>query len=159
MLAERMNRLGYGIMPEWLALQIAKLQANCTSCTPPFTQMAGAEALTGPQDESIRMMAEFKQRRDIVVEGLNAIPGISCIPPKGSFYAFPNITGTGMTSKVIADYLLEQAGVAALNGTSFGQYGEGYLRISFANSEENLMKALQRIEAALNKKTLDKDRQ
>ena len=152
-------RLGYGVMPEWLALHIAKLQTNCTSCTPPFTQMAGAEALTGPQDESIRMMAEFKERRDLVVEGLNAIPGISCISPKGSFYVFPNITGTGMTSMELADYLLEEAGVAALSGTSFGQYGEGYLRISFANSKENLEKALERIEAALNKKTLDKDRQ
>ena len=98
------------------------------------------------------MMAEFKERRDLVVKGLNAIPGISCIPPKGSFYAFPNITDTGMTSVELADYLLEAAGVAVLSGTSFGQYGEGYLRISFANSKDNLKKALERIEAALKKK-------
>jgi len=150
-------RLGYGVMPEWLAEHIAKLQTNCTSCTPPFTQVAGAEALTGPQDASIRMMAEFKERRDIIVEGLNAISGITCVRPKGAFYAFPNITGTGMTSMALADYLLEAAGVAALSGTSFGQYGEGYLRMSFANSKENIRKALKRIEAAL-KKTLDNER-
>jgi aspartate/methionine/tyrosine aminotransferase len=102
------------------------------------------------------MMAEFKERRDLVVDGLNTIDGITCIPPKGSFYAFPNITGTGMNAAELADYLLEEAGVAVLGGTSFGRHGEGYLRISFANSKENLNKALDRIEAALKKKILDK---
>lgn len=142
-------RLGYGTMPVPLAEQIAKLQTNSNSCTSAFTQMAGVEALTGPQDESRKMMAEFKARRDLIVDGLNAIPGFKCLSPKGAFYVFPNITGTGMKSKQIEEHLLENAGVAGLSGTSFGKYGEGYLRFSYANSQENIKKALEWIRKAL----------
>jgi aspartate aminotransferase len=142
-------RLGYGIMPVPLAEQIAKLQTNSNSCTASFTQMAGIEALTGPQDDSLKMMAEFKARRDLIVEGLNEIPGFTCLRPKGSFYVFPNITGTGMKSKQLEEHLLEKAGVAGLSGTSFGRYGEGYLRFSYANSQENIKKALTKIQEVL----------
>lgn len=142
-------RLGYGIMPVPLAEQIAKLQTNSNSCTASFTQMAGIEALTGPQDDSLKMMAEFKARRDLIVEGLNEIPGFTCLKPKGSFYVFPNITGTGMKSKKLEEHLLEKAGVAGLSGTSFGRFGEGYLRFSYANSQENIKKALTKIREAL----------
>jgi aspartate/methionine/tyrosine aminotransferase len=142
-------RLGYAAMPVELAAQIAKLQTNSNSCTSSFTQMAGAEALTGPQDASIRMMAEFKARRDMFVEGLNKIPGFKCLKPSGAFYVFPNITGTGMKSKQIEEFLLDKAGVAGLSGTSFGKYGEGYLRFSYANSQANLRKALDKISKAL----------
>ncbi len=142
-------RLGYAVMNVSLAEQIAKLQTNSNSCTSSFIQMAGIEALTGPQDESRKMMAEFKARRDLIVDGLNEIPGFSCLSPKGAFYVFPNITGTGMKSKQIEEHLLEKAGVAGLSGTSFGEYGEGYLRFSYANSQENLKKALEKIKEAL----------
>lgn len=142
-------RLGYGIMPVPLAGQIAKLQTNSNSCTASFTQMAGIEALTGPQDESLKMMAEFKARRDLIVDGLNEIPGFTCLRPKGSFYVFPNITGTGMKSKQLEEHLLEKAGVAGLSGTSFGRFGEGYVRFSYANSQENIRKALVKIREAL----------
>jgi aspartate/methionine/tyrosine aminotransferase len=138
-------RLGYAAMPVELAAQISKLQTNSNSCTAAFTQIAGVEALTGPQDESLKMMAEFKARRDLIVDGLNEIPGFSCLRPKGAFYVFPNITGTGRKSKEIEEFLLEEAGVAGLSGTSFGKYGEGYLRFSYANSQENLRKALDMI--------------
>jgi aspartate/methionine/tyrosine aminotransferase len=113
--------------------------------------MAGVEALKGPQDSVDKMVAEFRKRREVIVSGLNKIKGITCKTPKGAFYAFPNITGTGMTSKELSDYLLNEAGVAVLPGTSFGKYGEGYLRISFANSIENINKALERIKKALEK--------
>ncbi len=142
-------RLGYGVMPPPLAEQIAKLQTNSNSCTSSFTQMAGIEALTGPQDESLKMMAEFKTRRDLIVDGLNAIPGFKCLRPKGSFYVFPNITETGRKSKQLEEHLLDKGGVAGLSGTSFGEYGEGYLRFSYANSQENLKKALERIREVL----------
>ena len=142
-------RLGYGIMPPVLADQISKIQTNSNSCTASFTQMAGAEAITGPQDESLKMMAEFKARRDLIVDGLNNIEGFKCLKPKGAFYVFPNITGTGKKSKELEEYLLDKAGVAGLSGTSFGEYGEGYLRFSYANSQENLKKALAKIEEAL----------
>ncbi len=142
-------RLGYGIMPPVLADQISKIQTNSNSCTASFIQMAGAEALTGPQDESLKMMAEFKARRDLIVDGLNKIDGFKCLKPKGAFYVFPNITGTGKKSKEIEEYLLDKAGVAGLSGTSFGEHGEGYLRFSYANSQENLKKALAKIEEAL----------
>jgi aspartate aminotransferase len=135
-------RLGYAAMPVELAAQISKLQTNSNSCTASFTQIAGIEALTGPQDESLKMMAEFKARRDLIVDGLNDIPGFSCLRPKGAFYVFPNITGTGRKSKELEEFLLEKAGVAGLSGTSFGKYGEGYLRFSYANSQENIRKAL-----------------
>ncbi len=137
-------RLGYGIMPKELAAAVAKLQTNCTSCTAAFTQIAGAEALTGPQDAAEAMVAEFKVRRDLLVDGLNAIEGISCKRPRGAFYVFPNITGLGMTSKQVEGRLLDEFGVAALAGTSFGKFGEGYLRFSYANSQENIRKALER---------------
>ncbi len=142
-------RLGYGTMPVSLAEQISKLQTNSNSCTASFTQMAGIEALTGPQDESKKMMTEFKARRDLIVDGLNKIEGFKCLKPKGAFYVFPNITGTGMRSKQLEEHLLEKAGVAGLSGTSFGNYGEGYLRFSYANSQENLKKALEKIQEVL----------
>jgi aspartate aminotransferase len=139
-------RLGYGVMRPDLAAQISRLVTNATSCTASFTQIAGVEALRGDQSSVDKMSAEFKRRRDAFVAGLNKIKGFSCRVPKGAFYAFPNITKTGWTSKKLADALLEQAGVACLSGTAFGAYGEGYLRFSVANSLENLNKALARIE-------------
>jgi aspartate/methionine/tyrosine aminotransferase len=139
-------RLGYGVMRADLASQIAKLATNATSCTASFTQMAGIEALRGDQSSVDKMSDEFRRRRDVFVAGLNKIKGFSCRMPKGAFYAFPNITKTGWPSKKLADALLEQAGVAALAGTAFGEYGEGYLRFSVANSLENLNKALAKIE-------------
>lgn len=142
-------RLGYAAMPVELADQISKLQTNSNSCTSSFVQVAGVEALTGPQDESRKMMAEFKARRDMFVDGLNELPGFKCLKPKGAFYVFPNITGTGKKSKELEEYLLDNAGVAGLSGTSFGKYGEGYLRFSYANSQENLKKALRKIKEVL----------
>ncbi len=142
-------RLGYAAMPVPLAEQISKLQTNSNSCTSSFTQVAGIEALTGPQDESLKMMAEFKARRDMFVEGLNKLPGFKCLKPKGAFYVFPNITGTGKKSKELEEFLLEEAGVAGLSGTSFGKYGEGYLRFSYANSQKNLNRALEMIRDVL----------
>jgi aspartate aminotransferase len=139
-------RMGYGVMRPDLAVQISRLQTNATSCTASFTQMAGIEALRGDQSSVDKMSAEFKRRRDAFVAGLNKIKGFSCRLPKGAFYTFPNITKTGWSSKKLADALLEQAGVACLSGTAFGEYGEGYLRFSVANSLENLNKALAKIE-------------
>lgn len=141
-------RLGYGVMPEALAEHVSRLMVNSVSCTASLVQRAGLEALTGPQDDVRAMVEAFRRRRDLMVEGLNRIPGISCREPAGAFYVFPNITGTGMSSKAFADLLLDEHGVAALSGTAFGEYGEGYLRLSYANSEENLAKALERIEVA-----------
>nr|MEE4266647.1 pyridoxal phosphate-dependent aminotransferase [Candidatus Krumholzibacteria bacterium] len=137
-------RLGYGVMPVELAQAVAKLQTNCTSCTAAFTQIAGAQALTGPQDDAEAMVAEFKIRRDLLVDGLNAIDGVSCLRPRGAFYVFPNITGLGLRSKEVENRLLSEFGVAALSGTSFGAFGEGYLRFSYANSQDNIKKALDR---------------
>ncbi len=142
-------RLGYGVMREDLAVLISKLQTNSTSCTATFTQRAGIEALTGPQDEVERMGAEFKKRRDVIVEGLNAIPRISCGTPKGAFYVFPNVKEIGWDVRKLSDYILNEAGVAVLFGTSFGKYGEGYIRLSYANSVEKIKKGLSRIEKAL----------
>jgi aspartate aminotransferase len=139
-------RLGYGVMRADLASQISKLMTNSNSCTASFTQMAGIEALRGDQSSVDKMSAEFRRRRDAFVAGLNKIKGFSCRMPKGAFYAFPNITKTGWSSKKLADALLEEAGVAALAGTAFGAYGEGYLRFSVANSLENLNKALAKID-------------
>jgi aspartate/methionine/tyrosine aminotransferase len=135
-----------------LALKVAQLMTNSNSCTCTFTQMAGVEALTGSQTEPERMDAEFKRRREVIVSGLNNIEGIACKKPHGAFYVFPNITGTGMDSRKLGDHLLYNAGVAVLPGTSFGKYGEGYLRLSFANSVENIKKALDRIAKAVKKK-------
>ena len=139
-------RMGYGVMRADLATHIARLMTNSNSCTASFTQVAGIEALRGDQSAVDRMNEEFKRRRDVFVAGLNKIKGFSCRMPKGAFYAFPNITKTGWPSKKLADALLDQAGVACLSGTAFGQYGEGYLRFSVANSLENLNKALMRIQ-------------
>jgi aspartate aminotransferase len=138
-------RLGFGVMPEKLASSVARLGTNCHSCTATFTQLAGLEALTGPQTSVDEMVAEFRRRRDLIVEGLNAIEGVRCSMPDGAFYAFPNITGTGFASRELADRLLYEAGVAVLSGTAFGANGEGYLRLSYANSFENLERALERI--------------
>jgi aspartate aminotransferase len=139
-------RLGYGVMRPDLAAQIALLMTNSNSCTASFTQIAGAEALRGDQSSVENMREEFQRRRDMFVTGLNKIKGFSCRMPRGAFYAFPNITGAGWKSKPLADALLEDAGVACLSGTSFGEFGEGYLRFSIANSMENLQRALGRIE-------------
>jgi aspartate aminotransferase len=144
-------RLGYGVMRKDLAAKMAQLMTNSNSCTNTFVQFAGIEALKGPQTEPEKMVAEFKKRREVIVDGLNSIKGITCKRPHGAFYVFPNIAETGMDSRKLADHLLYDAGVAALSGTSFGQYGEGYLRLSFANSVENIKKALINIEKSLKK--------
>jgi aspartate/methionine/tyrosine aminotransferase len=144
-------RLGYGVMRPDLAVHISRLATNSTSCTASFTQIAGIEALSGDQSSVDKMSAEFQRRRDVFVAGLNKIKGFSCRVPKGAFYTFPNITKTGCPSKKLADALLEEAGVAGLSGTAFGEYGEGYLRFSVANSLENLNKALARIEGWVGK--------
>jgi aspartate aminotransferase len=139
-------RMGYGVMRPDLATHITRLMTNSNSCTASFTQVAGIEAIRGDQSSVERMRAEFQRRRDVFVAGLNRIKGFSCRMPKGAFYVFPNITKTGWKSKKLADALLEQAGVACLSGTAFGDFGEGYLRFSVANSLENLNKALERID-------------
>jgi aspartate/methionine/tyrosine aminotransferase len=138
-------RLGYGVMPLWLADAVDKLMVNSNSCTASFTQRAGLAALKGPQDAVDAMVAEFRRRRDAIVEGLNGIPGFRCVVPDGAFYAFPNITATGMSSRELADILLNDAGVACLSGTAFGSHGDGYLRLSYAASLENIEEALGRI--------------
>ena len=139
-------RIGYGVMPLGLVEPISRLVTNSVSCTASFTQMAALEALNGPQGDSHTMVAEFRKRRDIIVDGLNAIPGIRCPVPSGAFYAFPNVEETGMTSQRFADELLTEAGVACLPGESFGEYGSGHARFSFANSTENIENALDRID-------------
>ena len=138
-------RLGYGVMPLWLADAVDKLMVNSNSCTASFTQRAGLAALTGPQDDVDRMVTEFRRRRDVIVKGLNEIPGFRCVVPDGAFYVFPNVSGTGVPSKELADMLLNDAGVACLSGTAFGSYGDGYLRFSYAASLENIEDALDRI--------------
>ena len=138
-------RMGYGVMPEWMVEAVTKLMVNSNSSTATFTQRAGIAALTGPEDGIVKMVAEFRRRRDAFCAGLNALPGFRCSIPGGAFYAFPNITGTGWSSEALADALLEKAGVACLSGTSFGAFGEGYLRFSIANSYEKLMEATKRI--------------
>ncbi|MBI4909761.1 MAG: pyridoxal phosphate-dependent aminotransferase [Acidobacteria bacterium] len=138
-------RLGYGVMPAWLADAVNKLMVNSNSCTASFTQRAGMAALTGPQEDVDKMVSEFRRRRDAFVAGLNTLPGVRCAVPEGAFYAFPNIRGTGRESRELANGLLQEAGVACLSGTAFGAYGEGYLRFSIANSHENLMEALERM--------------
>jgi aspartate aminotransferase len=138
-------RLGYGVMPTWLAEAVVKLMVNSNSCTASATQRAGIAALTGPQDAVTAMVAEFRRRRDAIVHGLNQIPGFRCALPAGAFYAFPNVSATGMPSKELADLLLYEAGVACLNGGAFGAHGEGYLRFSYANSLANIQDALSRI--------------
>jgi aspartate/methionine/tyrosine aminotransferase len=140
-------RMGYGVMRADLATRIARLMTNSVSCTASFTQIAGIEAIRGPQDSVEKMRKEFEKRRGVMVAGLNKIKGFSCRVPHGAFYVFPNITKTGWPSKKLADALLEDAGVAALSGTAFGDFGEGYLRFSIANSIDNIEKALDRVSA------------
>jgi aspartate aminotransferase len=145
-------RMGYGVMPEWLVEAVNKLMVNSNSCTASFTQRAGIAALTGPQDDVEAMVAEFRRRRNAFCDGLNGLPGFRTACPQGAFYAFPNIEGTGVPAKELADALLADAGVACLSGTAFGEYGEGFLRFSYANSLENLMEAVARIGALLRKR-------
>jgi aspartate/methionine/tyrosine aminotransferase len=138
-------RLGYGVMPHWLANAVNLIAVNCNSCTAGFTQRAGMAALEGPQDAVGTMVTEFRKRRDAMVKGFNEIPGWQCAVPAGAFYAFPNVSGTGMPVKELANLLLNEAGVACLWGTAFGQYGDGYLRFSYANSLSNIQEAIGRI--------------
>jgi aspartate aminotransferase len=140
-------RLGYGVMNATLAKHVARLATNVYSCATSFVQRAAPTALHGPQDEVQAMVAEFHRRRDAIVEGLNAIPGVHCAKPAGAFYVFPNVTGLGMKSAEIEQVLLQEAGVAALSGTAFGSNGEGYVRFSYANSLENIREGLRRFEA------------
>jgi aspartate/methionine/tyrosine aminotransferase len=142
-------RLGYGVMPAPLAEQMARLMVNSNSCTAAFTQYAGVAALEGPQDDVHKMVAAFKERRDVIVSGLSELPGFRCANPAGAFYVFPNVQGTGVPSKALADHLLNQGGVAALDGACFGEHGTGYLRFSYANSVTNIKEALERIRRAL----------
>ena len=136
-------------MPAEFAAVCSKLQTNVPSCATSFVQIAGIEALTGPQDWVDGVVAEFKKRRDLIVDALNTMPGVTCLKPLGAFYVFPNITGTGFDSRTLADKILYEANVACLSGTSFGKYGEGYLRFSYANSMENIEKAMDRIRKIL----------
>jgi aspartate/methionine/tyrosine aminotransferase len=128
---------------------MTRLAVNSYSCTPPATQLAGVAALEGPRDEVDAMLAEFRARRRIVVDGLNALPGVTCVEPAGAFYAFPNVTGTGLDARTLQTELLHEAGVAMLAGTAFGAHGEGHMRVSYANSRENLALALERVAAYL----------
>ncbi len=144
-------RLGYGIVPEWLVPHFSRLVINSVSCTNAFAQFGAVEALTGPQDDADAMRDEFIARRSLMVDGLNAIPGVTCVTPHGAFYTFPNVSSFGRTSAEIADHLLYDAGVCGLAGTAFGAHGEGYLRFSYANSRENLGAALERVGESLAK--------
>jgi aspartate aminotransferase len=142
-------RLGFGVFPPALVEPVTRLAINSVSCTSAFSQYAAIAALEGPWDPVDQMVAEFRRRRDIIVAGLNDIPGISCLEPQGAFYVFPNITQTGLTSADLQARLMAEAGVAALSGTAFGPYGEGFLRFSYANSVENIRLALEAIRAQL----------
>ncbi len=142
-------RLGFGVMPKELATRMAQLMVNSNSCAAAFTQIAGVAALRGPQGPVQAMVAEFRRRRDVIVQGLNAIEGIACAVPSGAFYAFPNVTRIDQDSKRLADFLLTEAGVACLSGTAFGTYGQGYLRLSYATSVENIREGLRRMRESL----------
>jgi aspartate/methionine/tyrosine aminotransferase len=142
-------RLGFGIMPAPLAERVELLLTHSIGCTASFTQMAGLEALQGDQEQVEAVVAAYRQRRDALVDGLNNIPGVHCRRPQGAFYAFPNVAELGRGSDWLADFLLEEAGVAVLPGTSFGRNGEGYLRLCFANSLENILAAVEKISLAL----------
>lgn len=142
-------RLGFGLMPPALAARMELLLTHSVGCTATFTQFAGLEAILGPQDHVEAVVAEFRRRRDLIVAGLNAIPGVRCPVPRGAFYAFPNVQSFGRPSAELADYLLDRAGVAVLPGTAFGRNGEGYLRLSYANSTENIARALERLADSL----------
>ncbi len=142
-------RLGFGVMPEPLAERVTQLMINSNSCTSTFTQDAGVAALDGPTGEVNAMVAEFRKRRDIVVAELNKIKNVSCIMPHGAFYVFPNVSKVPMATRELANHLLNEAGVAVLSGTAFGKYGEGYLRLSYANSVENLLEGIRRMKKAI----------
>ncbi len=142
-------RIGYGIMRPSLGARITQLMVNSNSCTAAFTQIAGIAALQGPQDCVDRMVAEFRRRRDLIVAGLSSLPGIRCLRPHGAFYAFPNVQTIDRDSARLAEYLLTEAGVAVLSGTAFGRHGEGYLRLSYANSVEAITEALDRMRRAI----------
>jgi aspartate/methionine/tyrosine aminotransferase len=142
-------RLGFGVFPAALVEPVTRLAINSVSCTSAFSQYGAIAALDGPQDGVAAMVAEFRRRRDVIVAGLNAIDGISCVEPPGAFYAFPNVTGTGLTADELAGRLLDEAGVAALAGTAFGRHGEGFLRFSYANSVANIQVALDAIKFVL----------
>ncbi len=142
-------RLGYAAGPKDLITAMARLATNCHSCTASYAQIAAIEALQGPQDDVVKMVAEFKRRRDVIVAGLNKLPGFTCQTPKAAFYVFPNIKKLGRPAKQVADFLLQDAGVACLSGTAFGAFGEGYLRFSYANSVENIQEAIKKIGEAL----------
>jgi len=142
-------RLGFGVFPPALVEPVTRLVINSVSCTSAFSQYAAAAALTGPWEPVVQMVDEFRRRRDVIVAGLNDIPGISCLEPQGAFYVFPNITGTGLTSAQLQAQLLQDAGIAALAGTAFGPCGEGFLRFSYANSVENIRAALDMIREQL----------
>jgi aspartate/methionine/tyrosine aminotransferase len=142
-------RMGWSIWPDGLYDKIRKLAVNCWSCVNAPSQFAGIAAIDGPQDEVEKMMRAFDRRRQVVVEGLNGLPGVTCITPKGAFYAFPNVSATGWKAKKLASALLEEAGVALIGGPDFGVLGEGYLRLSYANSEENILRAIERMGAFL----------
>jgi len=142
-------RLGFGVFPPALVEPVTRLAINSVSCTSAFSQYAAIAALEGPQDGVAEMVAEFRRRRDVVVAGLNEIPGISCVEPQGAFYVFPNITGTGMSASTLQARLLDEAGVAALSGTAFGTWGEGFLRLSYANSVPNIQAALAAIKSVV----------
>ncbi len=144
-------RLGYGVFPEELVPHIVRLASNSVSCAATFVQRAAIEALEGPQEPVVNMVKEFRRRRDAIVDGLRRIPGVRCPLPEGAFYAFPSIKGTGITSQEFQDRALPEAGVALLGGHSFGKYGQGYLRLSYANSLENLQEALNRLEVFISK--------
>jgi aspartate/methionine/tyrosine aminotransferase len=144
-------RLGYGVMPTWLATAVVQLMVNSNSCTASFSQRAGIAAIEGPQDCVTAMVAEFRRRRDAIVSGLNTIPGFRCSVPAGAFYAFPNVSGTKMGTKALADLLLNEAGVACLDGTAFGKHGAGHLRFSYANSLDNILEAIERIRQLSNR--------
>jgi len=139
-------RLGYGIMPQELVPHIVKLAVNSVSCAASFSQIAAVAALDGPQDDVQQMVAEFAQRRRLITDGLRAIPGINCPEPEGAFYAFPSIKGTGMSSGEFEERAMSEAGVALLAGSAFGEFGEGYVRLSYANSQENIQKALENLD-------------
>jgi aspartate/methionine/tyrosine aminotransferase len=142
-------RLGYGVAPQPIVQQIERLMINSNSCTCTFTQIAGIEALKGSQASVVHMVNEFTRRREAIVAGLNAIPGVSCRKPAGAFYVFPYVKQLPLSSQALAAYLLEEAGVALLSGTAFGKFGDGYLRISYANSLDNLHEALERMQQAI----------
>ncbi len=139
-------RMGYAALPQWLVAPVCLLMVNSASHTSSFSQRAGIAALTGPQDAVHAMVAEFKRRRDLIVDGLNNIPGFSCTKPAGAFYVFPNVSETGIPCKPLADRILNEAGVACLEGTSFGELGEGYLRFSYATAYDQIEVALERID-------------